>query len=442
MAHNWKRQASLAYGCALTRLALNFYLFFEELPEQYEDENSSQRELDGQLVGLTGSFLDGKAKELLEQISAFRIRIQDEMHQVMAYSDALQVYEYVLNRVERQFVKCRPIEISEVALAGNLMRYIGEPKEAGIQNQRIQMIVGQLPVRLTRQKYFGMVHDALTAYIGSDPAGLEDMMYLLRGCSMVGISGEPKKGYERLHGILSELGKLSLKEMDGISYEHARSLVSEAGEMAEALMAYCTILEEMVNDLYILCLTGDWAVRDAREEGHAVEILRGLQRLYEQGERGIPQELTDRLPNLEGIQEEYAEKYQRLDFHWEESENVPGEEGELARRGEMVDRLMSSSTFASLETRKDCAGVSREDVEREADRFFAELEPVLSSLQKPVARGVMAMSLSYLPVFFNSPEEIGAYIRNSLGCCADLAEKEACMDLLMQVMESDGYGLL
>ena len=143
---------------------------------------------------------------------------------------------------------------------------------------------------------------------------------------MVGISGEPKKGYERLHGILSELGKLSLKEMDGISYEHARSLVSEAGEMAEALMAYCTILEEMVNDLYILCLTGDWAVRDAREEGHAVEILRGLQRLYEQGERGIPQELTDRLPNLEGIQEEYAEKYQRLDFHWEESENVPGEE--------------------------------------------------------------------------------------------------------------------
>ena len=103
---------------------------------------------------------------------------------------------------------------------------------------------------------------------------------------------------------------------------------------------------------------------------------------------------------------------------------------------------MSSSTFASLETRKDCAGVSREDVEREADRFFAELKPVLSSLQKPVARGVMAMSLSYLPVFFNSPEEIGAYIRNSLGCCADLAEKEACMDLLMQVMESDGYGLL
>ena len=46
MAHNWKRQASVAYGCALTRLALNFYLFFEELPEKYEDENTDQRALD------------------------------------------------------------------------------------------------------------------------------------------------------------------------------------------------------------------------------------------------------------------------------------------------------------------------------------------------------------------------------------------------------------
>ena len=123
MAHNWKRQASLAYGCALTRLALNFYLFFEELPEQYEDENSSQRELDGQLVGLTGSFLDGKAKELLEQISAFRIRIQDEMHQVMAYSDALQVYEYVLNRLEPRFEgELFPEEDDEAAR--EILRYI------------------------------------------------------------------------------------------------------------------------------------------------------------------------------------------------------------------------------------------------------------------------------------------------------------------------------
>ena len=442
MAHNWKRQASVAYGCALTRLALNFYLFFEELPEKYEDENTDQRALDGLLFKMAGSFLDGENKGLLEQLSSLRLRIQDEMHQAMAFSDGLQVYGYALNRVGRRFIQCLPIEVGEEALTANLMRYIGEAKEAAIQNQRIQMIMGQLPVRLTRKKYFGIVHDALTAYIGSDPAGLKDMMYLIKGCSMAGIFKEPKSGYARLYEIFSELRDISFKEMDKASYEHVRERVSEAGDTIMVLMEYYTSLQEMVNDLYILCLTGDWAVRDAKEEEHAVEILQGLRLLYEQGKRQIPQELTDCLPNLEGIQEEYAEKYQRLDFHWEDNQDAPGEEGEMARRGEMVDRLMSTSTFASLEIRKDCDSVTREDVEKAADLFFAEAEPVLSSLQKPVARGVMAMSLSYLPVFFNSPGEIGEYIRNSLACCTDIAEKEACMDLLLQVMESDGYELL
>ncbi len=44
MAHNWKRQASLAYGCALTRLALNVYLYFEEWPEWCEKGFSFQEE--------------------------------------------------------------------------------------------------------------------------------------------------------------------------------------------------------------------------------------------------------------------------------------------------------------------------------------------------------------------------------------------------------------
>ena len=116
MAHNWKRQASVAYGCALTRLALNFYLFFEELPEKYEDENTDQRALDGLLFKMAGSFLDGENKGLLEQLSSLRLRIQDEMHQAMAFSDGLQVYEYALNRVERRFIQCLPIEVGEEAL--------------------------------------------------------------------------------------------------------------------------------------------------------------------------------------------------------------------------------------------------------------------------------------------------------------------------------------
>ena len=59
MAHNWKRQASLAYGCALTRLALNVYLYFEEWPEWCEKGFSCQKELDESYMNLLGRYLSG-----------------------------------------------------------------------------------------------------------------------------------------------------------------------------------------------------------------------------------------------------------------------------------------------------------------------------------------------------------------------------------------------
>jgi len=48
----------------------------------------------------------------------------------------------------------------------------------------------------------------------------------------------------------------------------------------------------------------------------------------------------------------------------------------------------------------------------------------------------MATSLSILPVFFNSAEEIHNYIENSLGSCTDPFEKATCMELLQQIMEN------
>ena len=95
--------------------------------------------------------------------------------------------------------------------------------------------------------------------------------------------------------------------------------------------------------------------------------------------------------------------------------------------------------------RQDSTGqgsVTREDMEKAAAQFFAELEPVFASCQKPVVRAIMATTLSYLPISFHSPDELQSHIRNSLECCTDPAEKATCMELLLQMMEMDGYELV
>lgn len=434
MVRNWKKKASVVYGYAMARLALNMYLYFGELPLEYEQGTGRQEEFDRRYMELLGWYLDGEYPRVLENIDDFRREIRQEMETVVAYSDAVQIYEYALNRIERRFVNgSSEPEIEIENLVGNVMHYLASTEDTTVQNQRIHELLRQLPIRFTRQKYFSMVHDALTSYIGSDYAGLEEVMYLLRCGSLIELSQRCGSGYGRLEEILACLKKLSFRDLTKEDYEKTNAQVKEAGELLLNLTEYCNNLEEMVNDLYLLCLTGPEAMRDAAKEASAFAILKGLWRQYENGSREISQQLFAHLPELEGVQEEYFEKYQQLSFRQEE------ETDPLAFR---VDMLMSTSTFADLEENKRQGHVTREDLEEVTATFFAELETVFSSSQKPVIRAIMATTLSYLPVRFQSPDELQNYIRNSLDCCTDLAERAVCMELLQQMMEMDGYELV
>ncbi len=49
----------------------------------------------------------------------------------------------------------------------------------------------------------------------------------------------------------------------------------------------------------------------------------------------------------------------------------------------------------------------------------------------------MAKVLSDLPVYFNSIDEIKAYIEGSLKSCLDEAEKETCKELLEELMDDE-----
>lgn len=439
MVHNWKRTASVVYGCAAARLALNMFLHFGELPAGHAGKTDTQKEFDRRYMELSGWYLDGDYVRVLETIDDFRGRIRQEMENVVAYSDALQIYEYVLKRMERRFEdEIDPVEVEGEALTGNLMRYLVSAEDVNLQNQRVREILRQLPVRYTRQKYFSMVHDALTTYIGSDYTGLEEVMYLLRSGSLIEYFRRRNGGYEHLNTVMEQLRAISFKDLTKESYRQARNQVEEAGEGLLALSERFSSLQEMVNDLYLLCLTGRDAVHDAAEEQSVRAILEGLRDQFEQGDPDISDELSDLLPRLEGVQEEYYEKYQRLSFRQEE----PGQGDETDRLAAKVEILMSTSPFAALEDSTGQGSVTREDMEKVAAQFFAELEPVFASCQKPVVRAIMATTLSYLPISFHSPDELQSHIRNSLECCTDPTEKATCMELLLQMMEMDGYELV
>lgn len=436
MAQHWRKQASVAYGYALTRLALNYYTYFSDADEDITQD--SLKQADRQFHQILGKYLAGEKP--LDSLRLLRNRVTREMEAVTAYADCFRIYEYALNRLERRFETGLPvIDVGEDEFVRRLVHFLSDTKDAAVMNQRIQMIIGQLPIRFTRQKFYGMVLEALSAYIGSDQSGLDNMMYLLRTSAMAELTQEQKSGYHDLNVLLEQLRNLPFKELEASKYREAVQKIGYASEVLYLYSDTWQMLQDMINDLYIVCLTRADAIKDMAEEGNALSILAALYEQYQGGACGeIADEITERLYLLEGVQESYYEKYQRLDPAPEYQEG----EDESAYAGRCVDKLLSASPFVSLEETYEKGRVEKNDVETAANAFFAQLEPVFAANPKPVVRAIMATVLSNLPVCFNSLDEIQGYIANSFASCTDSAEKETSMELLQKLMESEDYGMV
>lgn len=443
MAHYWKKQASVAYGYSLTRLALNAYMFFEDLPATYGRHRKNQKQMDDTLMDFLSRLPDGRLS--VQEAGNLRRTIKEVMEDVIAFTDRFRIYEYALNRVERRFQTIvEPPSFTEDELVTRIMEYLTSAGGAAEMNRRIQDVIAQLPVRFTRQKFYGMVREALSAYIGSDKESLEAMMYVLRTSGMAELSDKQRSGYPELTERLKEVQELQFKELTADTFQEAQDKVYEVSGWLLNASGYLHLAAEMVNDMYVISLTREDAMRDTSEEAHAWKILTGLCGLYRDGKREIPKQLEAELYFLEGLQENYYEKYQQMDPAPEYRDG----EDETAGKSRTVERLLATSMFAVLDGEEGWGigatgqTVSSKDVDAAVDGLISRLEPVFASCQKPIMRAIMATILSSLPLCFNSLDEIRDYIKNSLGSCGDRVEKEASMELLQQLMESGDYALV
>lgn len=434
MTHNWKRFASVAYGYSLTRLAFNTYMYYEERQMNREDYDETQQKLDQRFWNLISLYLKGENPS--GELKVLREEICQKMELVIGITDCFRSYEYALNRVERRFITDLPaIPVTDEELVDRVMGYITAERDSMVMNQRIQEVIGQLPLRLTRQKYYGMVEEAMKAYVGADRDSLDREMYLLRTAGMVALTEDEKAQLPEIRDMLKTLEQISFRDMTSESFHKARQLLVLASERLSTLSDYGQTIQNLVNDLLVLAETQEDAMRSAEEEKHALHILAEICRFVETNS-GDLEELDPDLSALEGVQENLYEKYQRFNL---DAEPQSGED-EMMVRMRQIDRLLSDSLFAPLEdSAMQSEEVSQEILAQVLQSYREETEPLFSMAQKPIVRAIMATTLSALPVFFVSLDEVKSFIAGSLDGCTDLAEKEACRELLMQLVESEDY---
>lgn len=431
-----KKQMTAAYQYSYVRLVLNYYTLLETVAEE-APQTQQMTDYLKRLNSLIGECISGK--EINKDLLALRKDMTREVEVLTSYADCFQIFEYILNRMERKFISSGKTNDGDEAFLKRLMGFITDTSDSAVMNGRIKQIMGQLPVRLTKQKFYSLLMEGLSVYLGSPRENLRDMMYTLRTESMVSLPEGMEAGHKDIYEILQQFKRMDYRDMTFESYEEASAKLSYASQVLTDESGFYVLLQDVINDLCVLMFARQDAVIDVSEEEFYRSVISSIQVKLDQEDFTLGEdEFLHQLTQLEGRQEVYYERYLKVEVLNEESAD-----DEDYIRSMNVDRLLSGSSFADLITEEgretlsgeESAIVDKSYLDQQAEAYIQELEELFADAPKPVVRAVMAKVLSDLPVYFNSIDEIQEYVRGSLSSCLDRAEKETCMELLEELMD-------
>ena len=434
-----KKQMTAAYQYSYVRLVLNYYTLLETVAEEAPGSRDMTDYL-RRLNSLMGDYISGSDAE--KGLLALRKDITHEVEVLTSFADCFQIYEYILNRMERKFTPSGITIAGEDVFLKKLLEFITGTSDSAVMNGRIKQVIGQLPVRLTKQKFYSLLMEGLSVYIGSPRENLRDMLYTLRTESMVSLPEGMEDGHKEIYEILQQFKHMDYRNMTFEGYEEAAAKLAYASQVLTEESGYYVMIQDLINDLCVLMYARPDAVIDVSEEAFYRSVLSSILTKFNQEDFSVTdEEFLDQLTQLEGRQEVYYERYLRVEVLKEE-EQSPDDPDYI--RSMNVDRLLSGSSFAELmipgKEKATLSGdgdavVDKNFLDQEAEAYIHELDQLFADAPKPVVRAVMAKILSDLPVYFNSIDEIQEYMKGSLSSCLDQAEKETCMELLEELMD-------
>jgi hypothetical protein len=430
------------------RLALNYYTGYE----MYWDENwtghaSESIKRINEIISDALLEVRGKKNltECVRQIDNIRQSITGRMEMLTLFVDLFEIYDYALNRVEYRFKEMDQIKEDE-ELAREVLRYIFDSEDNLMINEKIKEVIGQLPVRITKQKYFDYISKSLYELKGASENVLDTYTYIIRSCAMLDISSDMKEAYPTLWDKKEKLESLNFKDISKKEYEEATLLVQEAAALLEVESSAHYNLIEIANDLYtlLLCIPYiDQAAMDNNDHRDAaLQIIRSINKSFSKDKLEEPtSEILASFGIIEGLQEDMEYDIISLEdilYHIDKNHRLIVDH--LGREVQLQSliyckNLHSGSLFVDLDSSGFDELIDKNMLENEIDTLINELEDRFQSLDRMIVRAIMANTMNKMPVFFNSHKEVMDYVLYSLNKCTDLAEKYASVEIIDGIIE-------
>ncbi len=424
------------YKAAFVKGTFEYYMLYEkEAGKEAVDQNVLDTIHSTFSYLLSGTMVDNN--EQIERVEALRMIIIEKMQVLTAYTDCLQIYEYVLNRLEQKYHP-EPL-INEELFANKLFRYIFSVKDNMIVNENIKESIAQLPVRMTKNRYFDIIRQSIGLYKGSDKEALDAYLYMLRTAAML---YKPDGQDEYFLEYKEQLHQFETADYNALSEEEYHRLTNLLSNLAADLVEktdFYVSVQELLNSIDTILISLTYMEKD--EWDKEVECRGVLSYVYHSFTNVLIDSNIDmaedmaegKLTLLEGQQEKVHDIIQRVESRIlnEYEKNTDKNLLNLEKMG----KLMSSSIFVDLDKKETSDKVGDAEIEVATKQIVEELSKLFQQNSKFVSRAVMAATMGKMPIFFQNTEEVKSYIKNSLEQCSDCSEKNASMKILSDLMD-------
>lgn len=440
--------STLLYEYSLLQAAMEFYSLSETLQEveQFEEDRLSIiTPLRQWVKEVLATKENGLFREIhIQQLDVLRTLVMEKMDVLTMYADQLEIYEYVLNRKEYEFLPAKEV-MEDTEFAAHLYQYIFSSKDNVQINRNIQQAVAQLPVRMLKSKYFEYLKDSFLCYKDAEKSGVDTFIYMLRTSGMVYQAKNKNKSFTSLGAQINRLKKVDYTNLTKKKYNDCCKLLKDTANAITVLSDFHYQVEKVINQLYIYLLVRPYALSvNEKVEVNCKKILTTtLEHLDSNSSQMIEEKLVALFDDLLGIQEQHMEDYLILsgglpvikEGLWEMTE-------ELSINSQMeslylADKLCNNSVFMDIHQEVNDHKVTWDYLEHQLNQLIHDLSELFSQNPQCINRAVIAATLSKLPVFFNNAKEVQDYIANSLSQCQNEAEKAVAKDLLLSMMASE-----
>ena len=159
------------------------------------------------------------------------------------------------------------------------MQFILEDEDNMAINRKISQVIGQLPVRLTKNKFFEMLSNGLSIYKGGTKESLKNFLYMLKTTAMLENTETMTVNYPYLDDFFKEFKEVKFKKITKEQYDEMMTNIAKVSEYMKDLMNSNMMIQEILNDLLIVLYTYENQLDDNIVKG-CTEIIKDTNLLF------------------------------------------------------------------------------------------------------------------------------------------------------------------